>query len=174
MQHGDRADAGSGTGSAQLPPALPFHQQSDEIIDVYKLSVEMADRISSRRGQANQFYLALESLLLGGPAIFQSRSVGAGLDPARTTSLAAVGILVAVIWWMQLRSYRDLNRAKWSVINRIELEHLTVRPFVDEWEALKAHSDSLRHRYAELGTVERAAPGVFVALNIAWIVWVWR
>ncbi len=163
-----------GTGTEVSASSSMGDQHLEQILAVYKLSVEMADRISSRRGQANQFFLGLESLLLGGPAIFQARSVTAGLDPGRTTSLAAVGILVAVVWWLQLRSYRDLNRAKWNVIDQIEVEHLSVRPFHDEWTALKARSGSLRHRYAELGAVERAAPGVFVVLNIALIVWVWR
>lgn len=34
---------------------------SADMLELYKLTVEMADRISARRGQADQFYLACPS-----------------------------------------------------------------------------------------------------------------
>lgn len=38
--------------------------QTAYLLDQYKLCVEMADRVSSRRIQTNQFYLSLLSALL--------------------------------------------------------------------------------------------------------------
>jgi len=146
---------------------------SAEVLDLYKLSVEMADRISARRGQANQFYLTLQSSLLGVPAIFGLLG-GSSLDPVRATLIAVIGALTSITWWLQLRSYRDLNRAKFDVINKIEREHLIVRPFSDEWASLK--KDPLpkwRARYAELGTVERIVPVVFLGVNAVVGIAVW-
>lgn len=135
-----------------------------EILDLYRLAVEMADRISARRGQANQFYLTLETLLLGVPALF-----GQDLShrPAEAASLALAGLMISVVWFLQLRSYRGLNKAKFAVINRIEAEHLSIQPFADEWNELQSDPVARwRPRYAELGSVERLVPLVFALLNL--------
>jgi hypothetical protein len=44
--------------------------------------------------------------------------------------------VLALTWWLQLRGYRNLNSAKWRVINALE-SPLLQRPFADEWEILK-------------------------------------
>jgi hypothetical protein len=139
------------------------------------MAVDMADRVSARRGQANQFYLSIETLLLGVPAFFGLTDVdGTGPDPLRSTVLATVGVIVSMTWWLQLRSYRQLNRAKFQVILAIEREHFQIRPFCDEWESLQ--NDRIkgwRGRYAELGTVERTVPLVFLVANLLLGVWAW-
>lgn len=151
----------------------PSADEHAEALDLYKLSVEMADRVSARRGHANQFYLTLQSTLLGVPAIF-GLLADATLEPIRGTLLGVVGALTSVTWWLQLRSYRDLNNAKFTVINQIEAANFSVHPFSDEWKSLKEDRlTSWRDRYAELGTVERVVPIVFLAVNITLIVAVW-
>lgn len=144
-----------------------------DVLELYKLTVEMADRISARRGQANQFYLTLQSTLLGVPAIFSFLGRGE-LDPLRATLLATIGAITSITWWLQLRSYRDLNRAKFNVINRLERDHLPVRPFSDEWTSLKKDPlPNWKGRYAELGTVERIVPLAFLVLEVLVGITVW-
>lgn len=155
--------------------ALPEQRPTPapEVVDLYKLAVEMADRVSARRGQANQFYLTLQSTLLGVPAIFSFLG-DKEFDPLRATLLAAIGAITSITWWLQLRSYRDLNRAKFEVINRIEQDHLPIQPFNDEWATLR--EDPLpkwRGRYAELGTVERFVPVAFFLLEVFVAIMVW-
>ncbi|WP_218780564.1 hypothetical protein [Rhodococcus sp. NCIMB 12038] len=133
--------------------------------------MEMADRVSARRGLANQFYLSLETLILGVPALLQVSDNGPALGEGRASILSILGIVVALVWWLQLRSYRQLNKAKFDVINSIEGEHMTIRIFSDEWKSLKSdHVERWRPRYAELGTVERVVPGIFAAMNLAVLV----
>ena len=145
-----------------------------ELLDLYKLTVEMADRVSARRGQANQFYVALQTALLGAPALFSVVGEGAEINPLRGFLLAVVGVTVSVVWWFQLRSYRDLNTAKFVVINKIEADNLPITPFSDEWAQLKKDPvPKLRDRYAELGFVERFVPIVFLLVNAALAVSVW-
>jgi len=143
---------------------------SETTLDLYKLAVEMADRVSARRGGANQFYLTLETLILGVPAAFELGGGGTGAD-AHLVSLSIVGILVAVVWWLQLRSYRSLNRAKFQVILAIERDQLPLALFGDEWKHLKnAGVPGWRGRYAELGFVESVVPGIFVLLQVLLLV----
>lgn len=141
---------------------MPDHS---EAVRMYTLAVEQADRISARRGQANQFYLSLETLILGVPAFFGISSTSP--EPLPLTILALVGVVVSLTWFLQLRSYRDLNAAKFKVINDIERDFFEIRPFSAEWEILKVDTvKRWRPRYAELGSVERLVPLVFAVGNI--------
>ena len=64
---------------------------------------------------------------------------------------------MAVVWWLHLRSYRDANRAKSAVINKIETEYLTVHPSPTNGPTCGPRVSGWSRRYAELGTVERLA-----------------
>src|SRR5581483_4789886 len=72
------------------------------LIEQYKLAAEMADRVSARRGAANGFYFTVSSALL---ATSESLSLA---------TASAAGIVLACAWWLQLRSYRNLNAAKFE------------------------------------------------------------
>ncbi|MGA5272954.1 RipA family octameric membrane protein [Streptomyces cellulosae] len=142
----------------------PEPNQRPEVLELYKLAVEMADRVSARRGTANAFFLSVQTALVtlisfGIPKLSES--------PWWVSwAVALAGITLSAAWWMQLRSYRDLNTAKFQVINKLE-EHLPARIFADEWEALKRDPISgWRKRYAELGTSERIVPLVFVGAHL--------
>ncbi|GLW24333.1 membrane protein [Microbispora amethystogenes] len=136
---------------------------SPEVLDLYKLAVEMADRVSARRGASNSFFLSVQTAfvaVLGLAASAVTKSLWASV------AVALAGITLSAAWWLQLKSYRDLNRAKYEVINKIE-EQFSVKIFSDEWTALKRDPvRSWRARYAELGVSERRVPFVFMALHI--------
>ncbi|MGW8535775.1 RipA family octameric membrane protein [Rhodococcus qingshengii] len=132
------------------------------------MAIEMADRVSARRGQANQFYVSLETLIVGVPALLQVSDQGQVLGEGRGNILSLLGIIVAAVWWLQLRSYRDLNKAKFEVITEIEQNHLPIQIFKLEWDKLSSDLvPSWRSRYAELGTVERLVPVIFILINFA-------
>ncbi|MFF2314054.1 hypothetical protein ACFVVJ_29070 [Streptomyces albidoflavus] len=139
-----------------------------EVLELYKLAVEMADRISARRGTANAFFLSVQTAFIG--------LVGFGFPKLAEspwwapTAVALAGVTLSATWWLQLRSYRELNTAKFKGINKIE-ENLPVKIFADEWEVLK--SDPItgwRKRYAELGDSERVVPVVFAAAHVLLLV----
>lgn len=150
------------------PSGQPPAAADSQVLDLYKLAVEMADRVSSRRAAANSFFFTMQAGLavaLGAFAI----NTGGHSDPSPdrfVLTLAAVaGVVIAGSWWLLLRSYRDLNTAKFKVIQAIEADHLPIKLFADEWRYLKEDPvKSWRQRYAELGQVERAVPGLFALL----------
>ena len=130
--------------------------------DIYKLTVEMADRISTRRTVANSFFLTIHTALATFVGILASAQGAPDPGPMPPVDAPAVlatslaGIVLAISWWVLLRSYRDLNSAKFRIITRIERNHFSIQPFVEEWQYLK--NDPIkqwRSRYAELGFVER-------------------
>lgn len=133
-------------------------------LDLYKLAVEMADRVSARRATANAFFLTVQTtfvVVLGvaTPTLYQA--------PWWTSlAVAFAGIILCGSWWLQLKSYRDLNRAKFDVIKSIEA-NLPMQLFADEWSYLKSYSVSKRGGgYRELGYIERTIPIIFSALYV--------
>lgn len=133
-------------------------------IDIYKLAVEMADRVSARRAAANTFFLTVQTALVAVLGVALPNLQGRPWWVSLAVSIA--GVALSTSWWLQLRSYRDLNRAKFAVINDLE-KLLPHRVFTDEWESLRKDPiPSLRNRYAELGAVERFVPWVFALLYV--------
>lgn len=134
-------------------------------LEIYKQTVEMADRVSARRGVANAFFVSVNAALAAALGVVSSMigsEAGLGI-----VAICLVGILLSLVWWLQLRSYRDLNRAKFQVIQEIE-ERLVEKPFAREDALLAADKvDRWRSRYAELGSSERIVPWLFVCLYVA-------
>ena len=96
-----------------------------------------------------------------------------------TWYLPVAGLLFCVTWWALLKSYRDLNNAKFQIILGME-ERLPVRVYADEKRIYT--SDSVRFQlrrkvvrkwiaqYRELNRVERIVPVVFAAIYLAELV----
>ena len=149
-------------------------------LELYKLAVEMADRVSARRTSANNFFLALHAAMVTVVGLIgsaQTRPDAAGTPHSALPIFltAAGGIALSAAWWLALRSYRDLNRAKWAVITDME-SNLPRRVFGDEWDSLKRDDLSWwRGRYAEQGAVERVVPTIFAALYaVALVLAIWQ
>lgn len=136
---------------------------NNDLLEQYKLAAELADRVSARRGNANLFFLSIQSTLLTASGIIYTTTNH--VDWYALVITALMSIFLSLVWWRQLQSYRLLNRAKFEVINFME-EGLPVRIFADEWEILKKRTPS----YVELGASERVVPWVFAVLQFLLLV----
>ena len=134
----------------------------NELLEIYKLHAELADRVSQRREGANRLYV---SLLLGLVALLAALlRFGAGDLSPRIVLLAAgiVGVLLSASWYVVIRSYRQLNTGKFLALH--ELEQKIAYPFFErEWELLGKGAD--RRRYWRLTIVETFLPAAFFALS---------
>jgi hypothetical protein len=133
------------------------------ILDQYKRYVEMADRISARRGLTNTFFLTLNS------AVFTLFGVFWKDRPARISDWAlalvlAVALGQAAAWWSIVRSYRQLNSAKYRVVGLLEERLPASQYWSAEWTALKEGKDW--RVYLPLTHVEQWVPVVFAAIYV--------
>jgi hypothetical protein len=129
----------------------PASQLPEGYLDIYKLAVEMADRVSARRAVASSYFLTAQAGLV----------VLIGATSTASWAYALPGIVLAATWWLLLRSYRTLNGAKFKIIQTME-ERLPAAPLKDEWVELQRREGGRWHgRYFELGLVERVVPAVF-------------
>ncbi|RBY90232.1 hypothetical protein DQ244_12250 [Blastococcus sp. TBT05-19] len=148
--------SGPGTG----PGAAP----DPRLLELYTLGAELADRVSARRATANSFFLTVQTTLIAVVGLIAPDLAAQAIWTSAV--VAAAGVLLSCTWWLSLRSYRELNGAKFQVLHAME-DHLPVQLFRDEWAVLHARPSSWRSpRYSELGRMERWVPWVFALLWI--------
>jgi hypothetical protein len=129
-------------------------------IEIYKLLVEMADRVSQRRQTANSFYLAVNTTIIGGSVLLEASTLAT--EPAWLISVG--GILISMLWVFSVRSYQKLNSAKFKVISELE-QRLPVQAFGDEWLYLTIRESGSTYR--PFYKTEILVPVVFGLLH-AW------
>ncbi len=130
----------------------------------YKLFVEMADRISSRRHSANSFFLSVNTAVIA--IIGYIQLAHAGTSNAGTSStyywlVSIAGIALCVIWLALIKSYKDLNRGKFQVVHVLE-QRLPVSPYDAEWVVVGEGKSLIK--YIPFTIVEMAVPVVFIVL----------
>lgn len=111
------------------------------LVRQYELYVQSTQQVTERRFKANQFYISLLSALLGVLAFMFSKDNFQNLAGYRETVLQAVcvlGLLLNLIWFFTIRSYRKLNEAKFKVIHEIEVQ-LPFQPYDREWEIIESN-----------------------------------
>ena len=128
---------------------------SEHMLEQYKLYVEMADRVSSRRAQANRFYISLLSILLALLSIVASIGAFSEILNKILLAIAILGIILCALWWVNIRSYRHLNSGKFKVIHEMEKE-LPIAAYDKEWEILGRGKQA--GSYLQLTRVEQWVP----------------
>ncbi len=148
--------------SPEIDPARwggPPQAYSDAILEQYKIYVEMADRISARRGFANTFFLTLNSAVFTTVGVFWTTRVHVASWLLIFPVLVLLGQCLA--WFWLVRSYRQLNAAKYAVVGALE-ERLPASPYWRaEWKALGEGKDP--SRYWSLTHLEQWIPALFAA-----------
>lgn len=136
---------------------------NDSALELYKLFLATTEKVSDRRAQANAWMLSVNGAIVALYGYLQSDKSVAPSETFAAIWLWAIpvaGILVCVAWFTLLRSYRSLNRAKFTVLKEIESE-LAFAPFTREEEVYDAEGR------VSLSKIESAIPWTFVALYFA-------
>ena len=159
-EHPDPASSPLRSALQRAPRSEYGALYEQHLFDQYKLAVEMADRVSARRMQANTFFLGVNTGLLTIFATLVKEKILTGVSGALPI-LALV--ILCFVWWRIVRSYRQLNSGKYAVI--LELENLLpVAPYAAEWIALGEGKDP--RRYLPLTHVENWVPRLFGVLYV--------
>lgn len=136
------------------------HTYRDHALAIYKAYLEMADRISDRREKANAFFLAVNTGIV---AILAKGLLGGATHADELEVLVPIaGGVLCYLWYRIIRSYRDLNSAKFKVVHAIERQ-LPLRPYDAEWEAVgRGRNPKL---YLPFTHVEVFVPWVFMGFH---------
>ena len=118
--------------------------------------VASADRISERRHTTNNFFLTINTALVGITGFFAQ-------DAGKLIWVAALaGLAFSLTWMVIIQSYRSLNTAKFKVIHQLE-KNLPFAAYDEEWILLKQGKKGSVHR--PFGKVEVLVPWIFIVLH---------
>ena len=130
----------------------------EAVLEQYKLYAEMADRISARRGHVNTFFLTLNTSIISALGLLWDNSLAINQGLFSVPWLVLVAQCVG--WFWMLRSYRQLNAAKFVVLGALE-EELPASPYWRaEWAALGEGKDPAR--YMPMSHLEQWIPLFFM------------
>ncbi len=134
----------------------------DHLLEQYKLFVEMADRVSQRRDQSNRFYVTLVSAIAGLLMVLARFGTSVnGIWPVVFLISGLLGATLSFIWFLNIKSYRTLNTAKFEIINDLE-RRLPYQGYSKEWELLRPAIGS--PKYLQLTRIEQLVPAVIILL----------
>lgn len=141
--------------------------KQSELLELYKLHAELADRVSQRREGANRLYVSL----LVGLVVFVAALLRFGTDGVSADTVlictGVLGMLLSASWYIVIRSYRQLNTGKFRALQELE-SHLAYPFFTKEWELLKQGKEW--REYWKLTVVETGLPLIFFALSFCLVV----
>ena len=134
-----------------------MNEKQQELLEIYKLHAQLADSVTKQRATANRFYVLIFSGLVVLFSAFLQRKNGVPLGWIMVI-FGLFGLLLAVAWHSVIRSYRQLNTAKFKVLH--ELEEKLAYPFSRrEWDLLAKGTD--RKVYQQLTAAESRVPIIF-------------
>lgn len=132
--------------------------EQNKLFEQYKILISSAEEISARRATANNYLLSVNSLLV------TVHALGISLQPDASwqLSLPLAGLVICLSWWTLIRSYRNVNTAKFKVIHELET-NFPSQPYKDEWELMPKSHLPLSH-------VEQWIPAIFAVLYLGLLV----
>ncbi|MDE0399793.1 MAG: hypothetical protein OXL96_18530 [Candidatus Poribacteria bacterium] len=138
-------------------------ENRQELLEIYKLHAELADKISQRREGANRLYVSLLTSIL----VFLVALLRFGMEVIPLWSMllcfGLLGMLLSVSWYIVIRSYRQLNTGKFKALHELE-EKLAYPFFKREWELLEEGENV--SRYWKFTIVETFLPSGFFVLSL--------
>ena len=137
---------------------MNFHAEYDFdknrcLIEQYKIYLQMLEGSTRRRMDTNAFFIAINALMATLTFLFNKGNLLA------TALVCVTGLLFSWIWYVLLRNYNVVNRAKWDVVNEMEA-HLQCDPFNSEYPKM------INEKYHSISVLERRLPIVFAGVYI--------
>lgn len=139
-----------------------FHEPiaSDVLLEQYKVFLETAENLVTRRQSVNSFYISANTALITiGGTIF---TIGSEVDfltrLAVICALSVPGILLNISWYRMLQSYYINNQGKLKILSMIE-KKLAASLFDAEWRAMK--NKYSKKKYVSFTENEKLLPSVF-------------
>jgi hypothetical protein len=133
----------------------------DHYLEQYRIYLLIFDNLSDRRQKSNEFFLALNTAIMGIMGYFEIKTISA--SSVIFILVPLVGMAICLCWYRMILSYSQLNRAKFKVIHLLE-KKLPAKLFDTEWNILGEGKD--KNKYYPLSHAERLIPIIFTVLYI--------
>ena len=128
------------------------------LLEQYKMYVQTADNVSSRRVATSRYLLTLSAALV---AVYGLQS--SVTDQGHWALFVPVtGVIVSLLWYRIIKSHRDLNDVKFKLIHRLE-QYLPAPLFTREWNMARGGRSK---SYTKVTDIERWIPLIFTVLHV--------
>ena len=128
-----------------------------DLLEQYKLYVQSAENVSSRRVASSRYLLTLNVALVALYGL-QSSNLASGWW---TILVPALGIPVSVLWHRIIKSHKNLNDVKFRIIHELE-QRLPAALYAYEW---RLANEGRGEPYRSVTDIERWIPLAFVGLH---------
>lgn len=135
---------------------------SPHILEIYKMYVNMADKVSSRRQSANSYFLTLNTAIIAILSYIE-QCTSQVIASKYSWIVSFAGIVLSYSWYRLIRSYKDLNSGKFKVVHHIE-KYLPIAPYDAEWKAIGEGKD--KKLYLPFTKVEMRVPWIFFGVHL--------
>ena len=122
--------------AAQLFAGELSDADKETLFGQYRMFVETSEALVVRRQGVNTFFLSVNSAILAVVGLLLRDGESADLESAMIVGLGLVGVALCGVWGRLIKSFGQLNTAKFAVILAIE-KHLPARMFAAEWASLE-------------------------------------
>jgi len=129
----------------------------EHLFEQYKLYVESVEKTSDRRQHANNYFITINTALISLIGLSFQIKIFENLSWMKSV-LALVGIIICIVFWYLIRSYKQLNTGKFAVIHEVE-KYLPLALYKYEWEILGEGKDN--KKYYPFSHIELLIPWVF-------------
>lgn len=129
----------------------------DHLFEQYKLYIESIEKTSDRRQQANNYFLTINTALISLIGLSFQFKIFENVNWIKAL-LAIVGIIICIVFWFLICSYKQLNTGKFKVIHEIE-KFLPLSLYKYEWEILGRGED--KAKYYPFSHIELLIPWIF-------------
>lgn len=138
----------------------------EHFFEQYKLYLQSIENISDKRENANKYFVTINSGIVAALSYLIQHSDNRFVIPAMM-SILLLGIVLSVIFYFLINSYKQLNSGKFSVLHKME-ESLPSQMYSDEWMTLGEGKDKCK--YFPFSHIERIVPAIFgIAYTVALI-----
>lgn len=136
------------------------------LFEQYKLYVEGMEKVSDRRMVANNYFLTINTAIISLTGLlFNLKSTFINL--CYTQIVGFIGIVICIIWFLIVLSYKQLNTGKFKIIHEIE-KNLPIQLYSSEWKVL-GEGKSIK-KYMPFSHIEAWIPFAFVVIYIMLLV----
>lgn len=124
----------------------------EQKLEIYKLYVNSSLKITEQRNNMNKYFITMNIAILGAQSFFNILAV------------LSLLIFLNILWFVQIGTYKSLNAAKFTIINKMEKD-FSCSPFEDEYKIL------LEQKSFCCTSNERVVPVLFIIFYIVFILY---
>lgn len=129
----------------------------EHLLAQYQLYVDSMEKISDRRQNANNHFIMINTVLISFIGVLFQVKIFETIFLVKSM-IAVVGIIICVVFWFLLRSYKQLNTGKFKVIHEME-QKLPISIYDYEWKILGEGKN--KKLYFPFSHIEMVIPWVF-------------